>query len=68
MTISRTFHDEAGTRWSVTQWLVGNRPTVPPEPCLIFSTRGNSVQLRSFPQNWMTLADDELERLRSVAA
>lgn len=68
MTISRTYQDPSGTRWNVTQWLVGSRPTVPPEPCLIFATRGGNTQVRSFPRNWMNLPDDELERLRAAAA
>ncbi|HEY0971242.1 MAG TPA: hypothetical protein VGE02_09765 [Gemmatimonadales bacterium] len=68
MTISRTYQDPAGTRWNVMQWLVGSRPTVPPVPALIFSTRGGSTQVRDFPRDWMTLPDEELERLRSSAA
>ena len=64
MLASRSFLDSRGTSWRVMQWLVGRAGADAPEPTLIFTSRHETTQVRSFPPNWMALADGELERLR----
>ena len=68
MIASRTFRDSRGTSWRVMQWHVGRFGAVEPVPALIFTSRNERTELRTFPSDWMSLGDGELERLRAGAA
>ena len=68
MIASRTFRDSRGTSWRVMQWHVGRFGQVEPVPALIFTSGHERTEVRTFPSDWMSLGDGELELLRLGAA